>query len=161
MQEHWAPNPSPQQRYSACWRMRRALKGECRAHVVKGHMRNPWHRLRPLPAASLVVRRRCLSEVPGLLTAAPLVERRKVPWPLRRCALWVLNSGAQANARPAVRAHASPKQLARQNESSSSHSALPFCSASVAITCANARAVSTRLRGSLTILLLLAVQAHI
>ena len=67
-------------------------------------MSNPWHRFRSLPVASLVVRRRCLSELPGPLTAAPLVERRKKPWPLRRCALWVLNSGAQANARPAVRA---------------------------------------------------------
>jgi hypothetical protein len=51
-------------------------------------MSNPWHRLRPL-------------------TAAPLVVRRTMLWPLRRCALQVLNRGAQADAHPAVRVQAS------------------------------------------------------
>jgi hypothetical protein len=70
-------------------------------------MNNPWHRLRPLLAASLVVRRRYLAEVPSPLPAAPLVVRRTMLWPLRRCALRLLSPGAQADARPAVRAHAS------------------------------------------------------
>jgi hypothetical protein len=69
-------------------------------------MSNPWHRLRPLPAAPLVVRRRYLIEVPSALTATPLVLRCKLLWPLRRCALRVLKRGAQADARPAVRRHA-------------------------------------------------------
>jgi hypothetical protein len=43
----------------------RIKKSECRANVVKGHMSNPWHRLWPLPAA-------------------PLDVRRKMLWPLRR-----------------------------------------------------------------------------
>jgi hypothetical protein len=47
-------------------------------------MSSPWHQLRPLPAA-------------------PLVVRRKMLMPLRRCALRVLRRGAQADARPAVR----------------------------------------------------------
>jgi hypothetical protein len=75
--------------------------------VVKGHMSDLWHRLRLLPAAPLVVRRRYLTEVPSPLPAAPLVVRRKILWPLRRCALRVLRRGAQADARPAVRARAS------------------------------------------------------
>jgi hypothetical protein len=85
----------------------RTLQGECRALVVKGQMSNPWHRLRPLPAAPLVVRRRYLIEVPSPLPTAPLVVRGTVLWPLRRCALRVLNRVAQADSRPAVRAHAS------------------------------------------------------
>jgi hypothetical protein len=80
-------------------------KGECIAHVAKRHMINPWHRLRPLPAAPLVVRRRYLIEVPSPLTVAPLVVRCTMLWPLRRCALRVLYRGAPADARPAVRAH--------------------------------------------------------
>jgi hypothetical protein len=66
-----------------------------------------WHRLRPLPAAPLVVHRRYLIEVPSPLPAVPLVVRRTMLWPLRRCELRVLTRGAQAYARPAVRAHAS------------------------------------------------------
>jgi hypothetical protein len=65
-------------------------------------MNNPWHRLRLLPAAPLVVRCRYLIEVPGPLPAAPLVVRRTILWPLRRCALRVLNRGAQADARGAM-----------------------------------------------------------
>jgi hypothetical protein len=42
----------------------RTKQGECRAPLVKGYMSNPWHRLRPLQAAPLVVRRRYLTEVP-------------------------------------------------------------------------------------------------
>jgi hypothetical protein len=85
--------------------------------VVKGHMSNPLHRLRPLPAAPLVVRRRYLIKVPSPLPAAPLVARCTMLWPLRRCALRVLNHGAQAGARSAVRAHASVRRLsgARQH----------------------------------------------
>jgi hypothetical protein len=85
-------------------------------------MRNFRHGLRPLPAAPLVVRHRYLVEVPSPLTPAPLVVRRIILWPLRRCALRVLNRGAQADARPGVRAHASTeksmpleKSLARVN----------------------------------------------
>jgi hypothetical protein len=81
-------------------------KGDSRPNEVKGHMRNPWYRLRPLPAAPLVARPRSLVEVPSPLPAAPLVVCRKIVWPLRRCALRVLSRGAQADARPAVRAHA-------------------------------------------------------
>ena len=69
-------------------------------------MGNPWHRLRPLPAAPLLVRRRYLTEVPSPLPAAPLVVRRRylivVLWPLRRCASRVLNRGAQADAHSAT-----------------------------------------------------------
>ena len=83
----------------------RTKQGKSRALAVKGHMGNPWHRLRPLSAAPLVVRRRYLIEVPSPLPAAPLAVRRTMLWPLRRCALRVLNRGAQADARPAVRAH--------------------------------------------------------
>jgi hypothetical protein len=70
-------------------------------------MNNSWHRLRPLPAAPLVVRRRYLIEVPSPLPAAPLVVHLTLLWPLRRCAFRVLNRGSQADARPAVRAHSS------------------------------------------------------
>jgi hypothetical protein len=38
----------------------RKKKGECGALVVNGHIRNPRFRLRPLPAAPLVMRRRYL-----------------------------------------------------------------------------------------------------
>jgi hypothetical protein len=70
-------------------------------------MSKPWHRLRPLPVAPLVVRRRYLIEAPSPLTAEPLVLHRKIIWPLRRCELLVLHRGTQADARLAVRAHAS------------------------------------------------------
>jgi hypothetical protein len=70
------------------------LKGNFRPHVVKGHMNNSWHRLRPLPAAPLVLRRRHLIEVPIPLPAAPLVVRRTMLWHLNRFALRVLNHGA-------------------------------------------------------------------
>jgi hypothetical protein len=70
-------------------------------------MNNSFHRLRPLPSAPLVVRRRYLIEAPSPLSAAPLVMRRTMLWPLRRCALRVLNRGAQADAHPAVRARGS------------------------------------------------------
>jgi hypothetical protein len=70
-------------------------------------MNNPWHRLRPLPAAPLVVRRRYLIEVPSPLPAAPLVVRRTMLWSLRRCALRLRNCGANTVARPAVQARAS------------------------------------------------------
>jgi len=70
-------------------------------------MSNPWHRLRPLPAAPLVVRRRYVIEVPSPLAAAPIVLHRTVLWSLRRCALRVLSRGAQADASLAVRAHVS------------------------------------------------------
>jgi hypothetical protein len=69
-------------------------------------MSNSWHRLMPLPAAPFVVRRRYLIEVPSPLPAAPLVVRRMILWALRHCALQLLNRGAQADARPAVRAYA-------------------------------------------------------
>jgi hypothetical protein len=62
--------------------------------VVKGHINNPWHQLRPLPAAPLVVRRRYFIEVPSLLLAAPLVVRRIILWTMRRCALRVFDRGA-------------------------------------------------------------------
>jgi hypothetical protein len=81
-------------------------RGVFRALVVKGHMSNPWHRLRSLPAAPLVVRRRYLIKVPMPFPAAPLVVRRKylavMLWPLPRCSSRVLNRGAQANARGAT-----------------------------------------------------------
>jgi hypothetical protein len=73
-------------------------------------MGNPCHRLRPLPAAPLVVRLRFLIEVPSPLAAAPLAARREIPWPLHRCAFRVLNRGAQADDRPDVRAHASTEK---------------------------------------------------
>jgi hypothetical protein len=79
-----------------------------RVLVVKGYMSNPWHRLRPLPAAVFIVRRRYLIEVLSPLPATPLVVHRTTLWPLRRCALRVLNRGAQADARPAVRAKITP-----------------------------------------------------
>ena len=108
MHKHWAPTPQPSAvLFCLLANEARTKQGEFKALVVKGHMSDPWHRLRPLPAAPLVVRRRCLIEVPSPLPAVPLVARRTIPWPLRRCALRVLNRGAQADARPAVRARAS------------------------------------------------------
>jgi hypothetical protein len=81
-------------------------QGECKALVVKQHTSNLWHRARQLPAAPLVVSRRYSLEVPSPLLAAPLVLRRRYLtvafWPLRRCALRVLNGGAQADARGAT-----------------------------------------------------------
>jgi len=47
-----------------------------------------------------------LIEVISPLAATPLVARRTMPWPLRRCALRVIYRGAQADAHQAVRAHA-------------------------------------------------------
>ena len=72
--------------------------------MVKRHVSNPRHRLRPLPVVPLVVRRRYLIELPSPLPKVPLVVRRKVFSPLRHSSLRVLIRGAQANARPAVRA---------------------------------------------------------
>jgi hypothetical protein len=81
----------------------RIKQGERGELVVKGHIRNPRYRLRPLPAAPLVVRRRYLIVVPSPLPAAPLVMRRRylivVPRPLPRCASQVLDRDAQAAAR--------------------------------------------------------------
>jgi|AntAceMinimDraft_5_1070358.scaffolds.fasta_scaffold100364_1 hypothetical protein len=82
----------------------RTKNGACRAHVVKGHVNNSWYRLRPLSAVPLVVRRRYLIELPSPLPKVPLVVRRKVFSPLRHSSLRVLIRGAQADARPAVRA---------------------------------------------------------
>jgi hypothetical protein len=81
----------------------RTKQGDRRALVVKRHMSDPKHRLRPLPAAPLVVRRRYLLEAPSPLLAAPLVVRRTMIWPSRRCALRVFSRCAHADARPAVR----------------------------------------------------------
>ena len=57
--KHWAPKPQPS---AVLFRLLakevRTKRGHSRALVVKGHVSNPWHRLRPLPAAPLVVRRR-------------------------------------------------------------------------------------------------------
>jgi hypothetical protein len=79
----------------------RSNQGDCRALVVKGHMGYPWHRLRPLPAAPLVVRRRYLIEVPRPLPAALLFVRHRhlivVLWQLPRCASRVFNRGDQAD----------------------------------------------------------------
>jgi hypothetical protein len=74
-------------------------------------MSNTCHRLRTFSAAPLVVRLRYLIKVPSPLTAAPLVACRTKFWPLRRCALRVLNRGARADARPAVRALASTVRI--------------------------------------------------
>jgi hypothetical protein len=64
----------------------RSKQGECRELLVKGHMSNPCHWLRPLPAEPLVTRCRYLIEVPSPMLAAPLVVRRwyliVVLWPL-------------------------------------------------------------------------------
>jgi hypothetical protein len=77
----WHLNRILRQCYSFCWRMRNALnKANAGRLWGRGNMGNPWHRRRPLPAAPLVVRRTLLR-------------------PLRRCALRVLNRGAQVVAR--------------------------------------------------------------
>ena len=48
----------------------------------------------------LAVHRRYLIKVPSSQPAAPLVVRRTILWPLRRCALRVLNRGTQADTCP-------------------------------------------------------------
>jgi len=55
----------------------RSKQGACRALVVKGHMSNQWHQLRPLPAAQIVSRRRHLIEVPKAVAhgAAPCASQ--------------------------------------------------------------------------------------
>ena len=64
----------------------RTKQGECEALGVQRQISNPRHRLRPLPAAPLVVRHRYFIVVPRPFPAAPLVVRRKcliaVPRPL-------------------------------------------------------------------------------
>jgi len=76
------------------------------ALAVKGYISNPRCRLRPLPAAPLVVRRRYLTLVPRPLPAAPLVVCRRylavVTRPLLRCASQEIGRGAQADARGAA-----------------------------------------------------------
>jgi hypothetical protein len=73
---------------------------------VNGHNSNNRNRLRPLPAAPLVVCRSYLAVVPRLLPAAPLVVRRRyllvVPRPLPRCASQILDRGAQTDVRGAA-----------------------------------------------------------
>jgi hypothetical protein len=75
----------------------RTAKGESGA-LVNGHISNPLHRLRSLPAATLVVFRKYLIVVPRPLPAAPLVVRRRylivVHRTLPRCASQVLGHGA-------------------------------------------------------------------
>jgi hypothetical protein len=74
--------------------------------LVKGHMDNLWQRLRPLPAAPLVVRRRYLIEVPRPLPAAPLAVRRTylivVLRPVPRRASRIPSRGTQADAHGAT-----------------------------------------------------------
>jgi hypothetical protein len=76
--------------------------GERGAHVAHGQISNPRYRLRPLPAAPLVARRRSLIVVPRSLPSAPLAVCRRYlivfPRPLPRCASQVLCSGAQTYA---------------------------------------------------------------
>jgi hypothetical protein len=108
MHKHWASTPQPSAvLFCLLANEARTKQGEFKALVVKGHTINLWYRLKALPGVPLVVHRRYLIEEPSPLPAAPLVVRRIVLWTLRSCALWVLNRGAQADARPAVRAHAS------------------------------------------------------
>jgi hypothetical protein len=77
MHKHWAPKPQNSAvLFCLLANEVRTKQGECRALVVKGHMSNPQQRLRPLPAAPLVVRPRYLIGVPSPLLAAPLVLRR-------------------------------------------------------------------------------------
>ena len=66
----------------------RKQKSECGALVVNGHINTPQYRLRPLPAALLVVVRRSYSIV--------------MPKPLPRCASQVLNCVAQMDSRGAT-----------------------------------------------------------
>ena len=56
---------------------------------MNGHISNPRHRLRPLPAAPLVVRRRYLAVVPRPMPAAPRRYLIVVPKPLPAAALVV------------------------------------------------------------------------
>jgi hypothetical protein len=74
--------------------------------VVNEHFNNSLYRLRPLPTALLVVRRRYLVVVLRPLPAAPLVVHRRhlavMPRPLPRCAPQVLGRGAQTDARGAA-----------------------------------------------------------
>jgi hypothetical protein len=65
----------------------RTKKCKCGALVVNGQISSPRHRLRPLPAALLVVRRRYLTMVPRLLP---------------RCASQLFDRGARADARGAA-----------------------------------------------------------
>jgi hypothetical protein len=68
----------------------RFKKSESGALVVNDHISNPKYRLRPMPAAPFLVRRRYLIVLPRLLSAAPLVVRRRyligMFRPLPRCA---------------------------------------------------------------------------
>jgi hypothetical protein len=73
----------------------RTQPGECGALVVIGHISSPRYRLRPLPVAPLVVRRRYLA---------------LVPTPLPRCSSQALNRGAQAAARGAAQVRDSGAQ---------------------------------------------------
>jgi hypothetical protein len=50
-------------------------QGKCGALVVKRHISDPRYRLKPLPAAPLVVRRRYLTELSRPLPAEPLAMR--------------------------------------------------------------------------------------
>jgi hypothetical protein len=102
--QHWARKPQPLAvLFYLFAKEARSKQGECRVLAVKGYMSSPWHRLRQLPAAPLVVRRRYLIEMPRPMPAAPLVVRRRylivVLWQLHRCASRVLSRGAQADER--------------------------------------------------------------
>jgi len=83
----------------------RTKQGECRALVVKGHIRNPRYQFKLLPAVPLVLSRRYLIVVLRPLREAPLIVHPRyfivVPrtWP--RCASKALGHGAQANTRGA------------------------------------------------------------
>jgi hypothetical protein len=72
-------NPGPRQCHSDCWRRRHAQKrrSEYRVLVVNGHIRIPRYRLRSLPAAPHVVRRRYLIMAAGPFPAAPFVVWRR------------------------------------------------------------------------------------
>jgi hypothetical protein len=53
-QKHWAPKLQPLAvLFCLLAYEERTKQGECRALVVNGHMSHPWHRLRPLLAASI------------------------------------------------------------------------------------------------------------
>jgi hypothetical protein len=84
----------------------RAEKSESGALVENGYASHPRFRLRPSPAAPLVVHRNYLIVVPRSFPAVPLVVRRRylavAPRPLSCCALHVLDRGAQADARGAA-----------------------------------------------------------
>jgi hypothetical protein len=74
-----APRPQPlAELFRVLANEARTKKGECGVNVVKGHMNDFRHRLRPLLAAPLVVHRRYLIEVLSPLPAVPLVSRRTV-----------------------------------------------------------------------------------